>query len=171
MSIDVFTGPDGSDYSLKHLAPFVFEFEVRRKSGTVTLPLYVTFSDHTYSRDPFPDEGREWFLPPVEGKPDRCFCKERWEFSLELQNLVHTLLSKGVGVCRILDRNNAYFRIERDGVNPFVGWYLFFDLEQRRGKRMARLTFRSVHHRQSLPSNDLGKSPVPIWKLIDKITP
>lgn len=171
MSIDVFTGPDGTDYTLGHLAPFNFDFEIRNKAGSVTVPLYVTFTDHTYSRDPFPDESREWFLPPVEGKPDRVFCRDRWAFSLGLPQIVRDFLEAGNNTCRILDRRNSYVRIERDGPNTFVGWYLFFELERRGRERHLRLTFRSVHHRDGLPGNDLGKSPVQIWKLIDQLKP
>jgi hypothetical protein len=171
MSIDVFTGPDGIDYPLRHLAPFHYNFEIRRKTGSVTVRLYVTFTDHTYSRDPLPDESREWFLPPVEGKPDRVFCRDRWEFSRGLPQLIRDFLAAGNSACRILDKRNSYVRIERDGLNTFVGWYLFFELERRGGERDLRLTFRSVHHRESLPGNDLGKSPVPIWKLVDLLKP
>lgn len=171
MSNTVFTGPDEVDYRLDHLAPFTFEFELRRKTGTVIVPIYVTFSDHTYSRDPHPDEGDAWLLPPVPGKPDRRFCPDRWEFSHGLPALVRDFLSAGNKTCRVLDRHRSYLRIERDGLAKFVGWYLFFDLERRTRPHTIRMTFRSAHHRDALPGNDLGKSPVQIWKLIDQLVP
>lgn len=169
--IESFTGPDGTDYDLTHLAPFTFEFRLKRSEGDVLVPIYVVFSNHTYSRDPAEGDDPAWFLPDIIDEPERYFCHERWQFSRQLPAFVRQLLTVARSPCRILNRRNSYLRIERDGLNQFVGWYLFFDLERRTGDRDLRLTFRSVHHRSSLPANDLGKSPVPIWKLIDDMVP
>lgn len=169
--IESFTGPDGTDYDLAHLAPFTFEFRLKRSDGDVVVPIYVVFSNHTYSRDPAESDDPAWYLPKTSGDSDRYFLHERWEFSRQLPELVKQLLSSARSPCRILNKRNSYLRIERDGLNQFVGWYLFFDLERRTGARNLRLTFRSVHHRDALPGNDLGKDPVPIWKLIDSMVP
>lgn len=165
-----FTGPDGIKYSLDHLAPSEILFSLKIKTAIFTIPLWIVYRDHCYSRD-F-DENKEgdmhaWLLPEnPRDKNRRLFCKDRWMYSHGLPSLIRGIVESGA-VCHRTTERSLYYRLERSsrkGAGPDEGVYLFFKFSPNRSNPAGvRLSVESVHERTRRPSNDRDKQSLKFW--------
>ena len=170
---DCYVGPDGIEYSLEHLVPSEILFDLQIKTEILTVPLWVVYRDHCYSRDY--NEGKEgekhaWLLPEnPQDKNRRLFCKDRWMYSHGLPSLVSGIVKSGA-VCHRTNNQGLYYRLERSsrrGAGPDEGVYLFLKFSPNSTNPMGvRLSVESVHERTNRPSNERGRQGLKFWAVL-----
>jgi hypothetical protein len=165
-----YTGPDGIEYSLEHLAPSEILINLQIKTEILTVPLWVVYRDHCYSRD-FNErnegDNQSWLLPEnPRDKNRRLFCKDRWMYSHGLPSLVRGIVESSA-VCHRTTERGLYYRLERSsrrGAGPDEGVYLFLKLSPNSRNPMGvKLSVESVHERTNRPSNDRGRQSLKFW--------
>jgi hypothetical protein len=163
-------GPDGVEYSLKHLAPSEIVFDLQIKTENFQIPLWVVYRDHCYSRDldeRKDDNDHSWLLPKKEQDKNRrrLFCRDRWVYSHGLPELIR-LVTKS-GTLYRTTQHGLYYKLERSskiGAGTDDGMYLFFKFSANRENPMGvRLSVESVHERITRPSNDRGRQSLKFW--------
>lgn len=168
-----YLGPDGVEYSLAHLAPCEMSFDLKIKEEIFTVPLWIVYRDHCYSRDfRAEQEGDEsaWLLPEnPRDRNRRLFCKDRWMYSHGLPDLVHGIVQSGA-VCHRTTERSLYYRLERSsrrGAGHDEGVYVFLKLSPNAKNPMGiKLSVESVHERLNRPSNDRGRQSVKFWMAV-----
>lgn len=165
-------GPDGIEYSLKHLVPSEIFFDLQIRTESFQIPLWVVYRDHCYSRDL--DERKEgddqaWLLPEKpQDKNRRLFCRDRWMYSHGLPELIRAVMKSGI--LYRTSQHGLYYRLERSsrrGAGMDEGVYLFFKLSANRGNPMGvRLSVESVHERVNRPSNERGRQSLKFWNAL-----
>lgn len=165
-----FRGPDGSEYSLEHLAPFESTFGLKEGSETLHIPLWITFRDHCYSREVGKEEAEDeaalaWRIPGRPDDPIRLFCRDRWTYSHGLPSLLRNLIAGST--CYRTNQHGLYFRLEKSskrGARAEEGWYLFFSFARNPDRQgQLRLSVESIHDRPTRPSNARGNHPLRFW--------
>lgn len=151
-----YEGPNGSTYSLSHLAPFSLVTEVTIDGLARAMTIDIVFSTHCYT-----DHRRNtvliddpWFFC-TDSTGNRAFCPTRWKQSLTLPDLVRRLIQERK-VCYMLNSSSNLCRVETTSKNnKFEGWYLMFDFSRAKPPSSAdvRVSIKSYHHRRSSPGN------------------
>lgn len=135
---------NGSTFPLTHLDPFVLNV-TGKADGSRTFNVLVTFGCHTFTRDLEPDHPPERRY--VEGTEQRCFCDDRYGYSLNLPRIIN-YAAKG----------RVFFSEGRnllcvDWLPGLAAPYaVFFNLRPWREKGLhAAMTIVSAYDKEALP--------------------
>jgi len=129
----------GTDYSLRHLDPFILPVLCGNKGYRVQ----VAFGAHSFTREVASGDTPDLLF--MDGNKPRTFCVERYAHSLHLPAAIGQAVHGDV----CLSRNTMVLDTTLPGL---AGPYLVvFNLRATPSKRFdARLDVRSAHHRPNL---------------------
>ncbi len=127
-----YTSADAECYSLSHLHPFTRGLELPASGGhsARSVSLHVSFGLHTFTRS-------RTLLDSVgssyrDDREVRTFCMERYEHSLDLPAIFHTIERRRCEFARGLGRTINYVVVETSKKSRYAA---FFDLRRLRTPR------------------------------------
>ena len=77
---------NGKEHSLDHMVPAVQSYVLKLRSGIVSVPFVIYYTDHCYTRTREPDDPEHAvvsrFVHADGTREERVFCPERYQYSL-----------------------------------------------------------------------------------------
>ncbi|NRA87655.1 MAG: hypothetical protein HRU28_09710 [Rhizobiales bacterium] len=132
----------GSSYSLGHLKNFTFQFIQQAIKGKPerSYDIDVAFSWHCYTRAP--SEADTNVLH--QGREVRCFCPERYKYSLLLPDIIQTL---GEHYCKQTGKGNYFIVKVIDVENIKNNYEIYFQLKKQKKSKNLQLFVQSAYVR------------------------
>lgn len=156
---EVFDVITGKSYDIAHLATTVVPFYLLVDGQQVTVDLHVFYANHCYTRsrkEGDPEEAVLFRERKRDGSIDeRVFCPKRYQFSLQLPQLVADLSQ---ALCYRGSDRQLFYRLKSDpkARKRIYGWYVCGRLDASAGHQQLRLNIRSVHYRTNEPDGVRG---------------
>lgn len=138
--------------------------EVRIDGESYAVTVRVHYSNHcwTKTRKDESEDAILFYEHHSDWVDARVFCQTRWEFSLQLPEIVASLSHS---LCLPGRSKEIFYRVKADKEKGgHAGWYVCARLNAIQSKQEITLSIRSVHYRTNRPEDTRG-GPRRFWAL------
>lgn len=150
--------------TIDHLVDSFLPVEVRIDGESYAVTVRVYYSNHcwTRTRKDEPEDAILFYEHHSDWVDERVFCATRWEFSLQLPEIVASLSHS---LCLPGRSKEIFYRVKADKTKgDHAGWYMCARLDAIQSKEEITLSIRSVHYRTNRPEDTRG-GPQRFWAL------
>ncbi len=158
-------------FDLSHLNSFQTQFEVLINKEKLMIDTKIIFSNHCYTKKQ-ETIGNQTIIFKEKRKggavENRVFCRQRWEFSKLLPEIIKEL---GYKICLQGNDHSLFYRHEKKGdslMSLYEGWYICMKWDYKVNCNPSlEIWVRSVHFRTNRP-HDVRGSPTKFCILLSR---
>ena len=170
MEISITDPVSGNEYSLEHLQPRTFSYNIKVNKEPKIITLGILFSPHCYTRTKDDTDPPDSVILEENRKggriEQRVFCPHRWKFSKQLPEIIEQLHHKG---CLIGGNGEIFYRQEgAPSQGAHDGWYICARLNASAKHQNLTMSIRSVHYRNNRPADIRGRGITKFYVVLER---
>lgn len=157
---------NGTVYDLSHLHPKTMEItrEATDSHPSKDVRIFLSYSDHCFTDHHGEDDS--WIYTNAQGYKTRYFCRERYRYSFEIDNILQRVFRDNVYIKRTMNEKKEQF-FYLDVNTLFCDFRLFLEIEKHH-KQDHDIWMKVVSAHPEKPyANPVGGDYFKVWRVMD----